>query len=186
MQRGSSASMLYVLLVFALAAPTAAQDHVADAWEVLGPTHIGRPLNEVSKDISLTCDGGSVRQVCTTDAGAIVPFAGMPARNIQAVFDHARLSKVTLIVSDLQYPTLLQFLTDRFGDGEDRSYIARAGMAGEFIAGVYLWHRAGVNVVLEQYAGKIDRGALSYGSESAMVEVVRKVTSYPRGARRDL
>jgi len=43
-----------------------------------------------------------------------------------------------------------------------------------------------VSVVLEQYAGKIDRGALSYGSESAMVELVRKVTSYPRGARRDL
>ena len=98
----------------------------------------------------------------------------------------ARLSKVRVIFSDLQYPTLLRFLTDGFGDGEDHSYIARAGMAGEFIAGVYLWHHAGVSVVLEQYAGKIDRGALSYGSESAMAEVVRKMTSYPRGARRDL
>jgi len=43
-----------------------------------------------------------------------------------------------------------------------------------------------VVVVLEQYAGKIDRTVLSYGSESAMAEVVRKVTSYPRGVRRDL
>jgi len=43
-----------------------------------------------------------------------------------------------------------------------------------------------VVVVLEQYAGKIDRTRLSYGSESAMAGLVRKVTSYPRGVRRDL
>jgi hypothetical protein len=186
MQRWSSASMLCGLLVFTLSATTAAQDRVADAWEVLGPTYIGRPLDEVSNHISLICDGGTVRQVCATDASAMVSLGGVTARTIQAMFDHARLSKVTVIFSDLQYPTLLRFLTDRFGDGEDRSYVARAGMAGEFSAGVYVWRQAEVSVVLEQYAGKIDRAALSYGSESAMAEVVRKVTSYPRGARRDL
>jgi len=178
--------MLCVRLAFTLCAPSGAQDRLADAWEVLGPTHIGRPLDEVSKEISLTCDGGTVRQVCATDAKAMVPFGRVPARKIQALFDDARLSKVTVIFSDLHYPTLLRFLTDRFGNGEDRSYVARAGMAGEFSAGVYLWRQAGVSVVIEQYAGKIDRGALSYGSESAMAELVRKLTSYPRGARRDL
>jgi len=178
--------MLCVVLVLTLSVSSAGQDRAADAWEALGPTHIGHRFDEVSNDISLTCDGGTKRQVCATDASAMIPFGGVPARNIQAVFDDARLSKVTVIFSDLQYPTLLRFLTDRFGNGEDRSYVARAGMAGEFSAGVYLWRQAGLSVVIEQYAGKIDRAVLSYGSESAMAEVVRKATSYPRGARRDL
>jgi hypothetical protein len=178
--------MLCVLLVFTLSVSSAGQDRAADAWEALGPTRIGHRFDEVSNDIALTCDGGTKRQVCATDASAKIPFGGVPARSIQAVFDDARLSKVTVIFSDLQYPTLLRFLTDRFGNGEDRSYVARAGMAGEFSAGVYLWRQAGLSVVIEQYAGKIDRAVLSYGSESAMAEVVRKATSYPRGARRDL
>ena len=65
----------------------------------------------------------------------MIPFSGVLARNIQAVFDDAHLSKVTVIFSDLQYPTLLRFLTVRFGNGEDRSYVARAG-AGR---GVQRW-----------------------------------------------
>jgi len=178
--------MLCVLFVFTLSVSSAGQDRAADAWEALGPTHIGHRFDEITNDISLTCDGSTARQLCAMDASATILFGGVPARKIQAVFDDAHLSKVTVIFSDLQYPALLRFLTDRFGNGEDRSYVARAGMAGEFSAGVYLWRQAGVSVVIEQYAGKIDRGALSYGSESAMAELVRKLTSYPRGARRDL
>ena len=110
----------------------------------------------------------------------------MRARSVEAVFVDARLSKVTVSFSVAEYEALLSLLTDRFGAGEDRSYLARAGMAGEFAAGVYLWRKAGVVVVLEQYAGKIDRTTLTYGSEPAMAKAVRKATSYPRGARRDL
>ena len=186
MQQWSPAFVLCALLAFALPAASVVQDRAADAWEALGPTHLGHRFDEVSNDIALTCDGGTERKVCATDPSAMVTFGGMPVRNIQAVFDDAHLSKVTVSFSDVQYQTLLRFLTDRFGDGEDHSYLARAGMAGEFSAGVYLWHHAGASIVLEQYAGRIDRTALSYGTESAMAQVVRKVTSYPRGARRDL
>jgi hypothetical protein len=179
-------SMLSALLLFTLSTSSASQDRVADAWEVLGPSRIGAAFDEIENGTALTCNGDAAQRVCASAPAPPVDFGGVRARNIEAVFVDARLSKVTVSFSVAEYEALLSLLTDRFGAGEDRSYLARAGMAGEFAAGVYLWRKAGVIVVLEQYAGKIDRTTLTYGSEPAMAKAVRKATSYPRGARRDL
>jgi hypothetical protein len=185
MWRWSPTPVRYALLVFALSA-SADQDHAADAWDALGPAQIGGAFHQVAGNAALICNDDGTRQVCASSRVAPVTFSGVRARNLEAVFVDARLSKVTISFRVAEYEALLSVLTDRFGAGEDRSYLARAGMAGEFAAGVYLWRKTSVIVVLEQYAGKIDRTTLSYGSESTMAEVVRKVTSYPRGARRDL
>ena len=56
----------------------------------------------------------------------------------------------------------------------------------EFEAGVHLWAHDGMSLVLEQFAGKIDRSVLAYGTAAAMADLVRSKTSYPRGVRRDL
>jgi len=178
--------MLFVLFVFTLSAFSADQHRAADAWEALGPMRIGGAFDQIASNAALTCNDDAAQRVCASVPAAPVTFGGVRARNIEAVFVDARLSKVTISFSVAEYEALLSLLTDRFGDGEDRSYLARAGMAGEFTAGVYLWRMAGAIVVLEQYAGKIDRTMLTYGSEPAMAKAVRKVTSYPRGARRDL
>jgi hypothetical protein len=186
MRRWSPASILCALLVFTLSAPGTAQDRAADAWEALGPAQIGGALDRIASNAKLICNDDGTRQVCATTPNVAPTFGGVPARNIEAVFVETRLAKVTVSFNVAEYEALLSLLTDRFGIGDDRSYLARAGMAGEFAAGVYLWRKAGVTVVLEQYAGKIDRTTLSYGSEAALAGLVRKVTSYPRGARRDL
>jgi hypothetical protein len=73
------------------------------------------------------------------------------------------------------------------GASDDRSFRARGGMAAaEFEAGVHLWKQDGVSTVLEQFAGKIDRSVLTYGSADALADLVRSKTAYPRGAHRDL
>ena len=182
MRRWLPAAALCALLVFGPSLCGAA----ADVWEALGPMRIGGGFDQITSNTALTCNDDAAQRICVSAPATLVAFGGVRARTIEAVFVDARLSKVTASFNVAEYEALLDLLTDRFGAGEDRSYLARAGMAGEFTAGVYLWHHAGVSIVLEQYAGKIDRTTLSYGSESAMAKVVRKLTSYPRGARRDL
>jgi hypothetical protein len=186
MRRWLPAPLLCALFVFTPSISRADQNRVGDAWETLGPTQIGGAFDQIANNAALTCNDDAAQQVCASVPAAPVTFGGVRSRNIEAVFVDGRLSKVTVSFSVAEYEALLSLLTDRFGAGEDRSYLARAGMAGEFTAGVYLWRTAGVILVLEQYAGKIDRTTLTYGSEPAMAKAVRKATSYPRGARRDL
>jgi hypothetical protein len=59
-------------------------------------------------------------------------------------------------------------------------------MAGDFEAGVQLWSSGDVALVLEQYAGKIDRAALTYGDAEAMAPLLARKRAYPPGAWRDL
>ena len=174
------------LLASALLGFTAGQACGADAWDALGPARIGATFGEVSRELALSCSGEAARRACAPTSRAPVEFAGLPVGRIEAVFEDAKLVKVTVVLPDQQYQSLLRGLTTRYGEGEDRSFIARAGMAGEFVAGVFLWREGGVSLVLEQYAGKIDRSSLNYGSEPAMAELIRSKTAYPRGARRDL
>jgi hypothetical protein len=102
-------------------------------------------------------------------------------------FTQEQLVRAAVTLSDRYYAALLSFLGTQFGASNDRTFRARGGMgAVEFEAGVHLWKHDGVSLVLEQFAGKIDRSALTYGNAAAMADLVRSQTSYPRGARRDL
>ena len=157
----------------------------ADLWGVLDPARIGASKAEISEQLPLKCEPASTVQRCVP-ARTLTTFAGLRVDTIELVFEDARLTKVVVMLSDRDYEALLGQLADRFGPGEDRSFRARAGMSGELMAGVYLWRIDAVRLVLEQFAGKIDRSSLVYGTDAALADLVREKTSYPPGTRRDL
>jgi hypothetical protein len=166
-----------------LAWPAAA----ADLWDQLGPARIGAGRAEIAGEISVTCSAAGDGQVCTASTGTGLTFAGLPVRAMELRFAEERLVRVAVRFSEQHYRALLAFLGTQFGASDDRSFRARGGMAmAEFEAGVHVWEHDGVSLVLEQFAGKIDRSVLAYGSAAEMADLVRSKTSYPRGARRDL
>lgn len=153
------------------------------AWEALGPSAIGRDRAAVGAAVALACDQGEPLQRCTAP---LTELAGVPVRGLEAGFRDGRLAWVTVRLDPDRYAAALEAVRARLGEPEDRSFRARAGMAGDFEAGVQLWNAGDVAVVLEQYAGKIDRGALRYGDARAMAELVARKRAYPPGAWRDL
>jgi hypothetical protein len=135
----------------------------------------------------MQCSPSGTQQVCAIAAGESETFAGISVRSMELHFVQEQLVWVSVTLGERHYAALLSFLSARFGASDDRTFRARGGMAAaEFEAGVHLWHPHGVSLVLEQFAGKIDRSRLTYGSQQAMADLVRGKTSYPRGARRDL
>ena len=158
----------------------------ADAWNALGPARIGANFDEISRRSSLKCEAQGPRKLCALSSPGGLLFGGVPVARIDVVFQESALEQVRVSLATLRYDALHRVLTGQYGAGEDRSFQAIAGMAGEFEAGVFVWHVGTAAVVLQQYAGKIDRCMLTYGSESSMADLVRKVRAYPRGARRDL
>jgi hypothetical protein len=174
---------LLALLLWLPAWPACA----ADLWDQLGPAKIGAARAEIAAPMTCGPAGDGHGQVCTASPGTGVTFAGLPVRAVELRFAEERLVRVAVKLSEQHYRALLTFLGTQFGASDDRSFRARGGMAmAEFEAGVHLWEHAGVSLVLEQFAGKIDRSVLTYGSAAAMADLVRSKTSYPRGARRDL
>ncbi len=157
----------------------------ADAWHALGPERIGARFEDISRAVPLQCRDEGATRVCTVTLSPAV-FDEVPAMRIEAVFDAGHLHQVRVLLDIEHYEPVLRSHAARYGTGEDRSFQAIAGMGGEFTAGVTVWREAAVNLVLEQYAGKIDRSLLTYGSAQAMDKLLRKTGSYPRGARRDL
>jgi hypothetical protein len=184
--KGECVKVIGAFLLSVLLASGAGRAHSADAWDALGPGRIGARFDEIAQGASLACDAQTGHRVCTASSPIPIVFAGLPVQRIEAVFDDSRLERVRVTLGLRRYKELLQILTARFGEGEDHSFLAIAGMGGEFAAGVHVWRTGASSLVLEQYAGKIDRSALTYGSESSMADLVRKVSLYPRGARRDL
>jgi hypothetical protein len=170
------------ILLAALTWPAWAEE----LWVRLGPGRIGVTRAEIGRQLPLACSAAETGDLCSPSVGATDTFAGLPVHRIELRFAQDRLARATVRLSDRDYGALLDFLRVRFGESDDRSFRARGGMAAEFEAGVHLWQAAGVSLVLEQYAGKIDSSALTYGNEAAMADLVRAKTSYPRGSRRDL
>jgi len=153
-----------------------------DAWEALGPGAIGAGRAQLETRVALQCQSDA----CRPAAGAIDRFAGVPIERIDLAFDTERLARVTVRFDTQHYESVREAVRDRFGEGADHSYLARAGMAGEFAAGVFVWSGPDLALVLEQYAGKITRSQLVYGTPRALAALVRDKTATPRGARRDL
>ena len=153
-----------------------------DSWHALGPAAIGAGRAQLQAQLALQCQAES----CTPAAGAVDAFAGVPVERIDLAFDTDRLSRVTVRFAAQHYEQMLYALRERFGEGADHSYQARAGMAGEFTAGVFVWLRRDLALVLEQFAGRITRSQLVYGTPQALAALVQDRTATPRGARRDL
>jgi hypothetical protein len=156
----------------------------ADAWDALGPSRIGEPEERIVAAVGLQCREEAALRVCAADGAN---FAGVPVTAIEARFRAGTLASVHVLLAEAQYAALLGALRARLGEPEDRSYRARAGMAGEFDAGVKLWTQdhAGA-VVLEQFAGRITRSGLTFGDAASMASMLTEKRSYPPGALRDL
>jgi hypothetical protein len=174
------------LMAATLIASAPGQASAADTWEGVGPARIGSDFEEISRHVALKCDAHDARKVCTVSAPGAILFDGLPVARIEAVFQESVLERVNISLATIQYEAMHRVLNAHFGPGEDRSFLAIAGMAAEFVAGVFVWRAGTTSLVLEQYAGKIDRSALSYGTDMSMDDLVRKAHAYPRGARRDL
>lgn len=166
-------------LAFAMAGVVASAQ---DAWDALGPRAIGASREQLEATLPLQCQA----QVCRPAGDAMQRFAGAPVEGIELAFGADRLARVTVRFGTQHYERVLGAVRQHFGEGADHSYQARAGMAGEFAAGVFVWSRPELALVLEQYAGKITRSQLVYGTPQALAELVRDKTATPRGARRDL
>lgn len=173
-----SASVLLLACLARAGTLHAGEEH----WDALGPQRIGAAHAEISAARPMQCEGEQLR-TCALRAGT---FARVPVSAVQAQFRDGRLERVTVRLEEGDYPALLARLRERLGEPEDRSFRARAGMAGEFDAGVKLWTQGDVTLVLEQFAGKIDRSALTFGTAEAMRELVAAKRAYPPGAARDL
>jgi hypothetical protein len=174
---------MYILCALLAVVPRAVC--AADAFDWLGPQRIGASLHEISLHVALACDGASGRQSCTAPSAGEL-FDAVPVQRIEATFQDARFEQARMMFATTRYYTLLHALHERYGPGEDRSFVAIAGMAAEFPAGLFIWRVGAVSLVLEQYAGKIDRASLTYGTQASMARLMQKVRAYPRGARRDL
>jgi hypothetical protein len=158
-----------------------------DLWDQLGPAKIGASRAEIAGEMAMTCSPAAGAQVCAASVQPGRTFAGLPVQAVDLSFAEERLVRVALRLNERYYRALLAFLGEQFGVSDNRTFRARGGMAmAEFEAGVHLWEHDGVSLVLEQFAGKIERSMLTYGTAAMMAELVRSKTSYPRGARRDL
>jgi hypothetical protein len=157
----------------------------ADAWQALGPNRIGTLFKDVSGEVSLRCRDNVAARICSVSSKPAT-FDGVPVQRIEAVFESGRLQQVRVTLGTEHYEAVLRSFSARYGPGDDRSFQAIAGMGGDFTAGVTVGRAEAVSLVLEQYAGKIDRSLLTYGAVPMMDELLRKTRSYARGARRDL
>ena len=125
--------------------------------------------------------------VCLLPSPAGEALPGIPASRAELRFADGVLQRVDIVFDEARYATAIAALQARFGPGEDRHYRARAGMgAAELVAGVMLWRGADLVIVAEQFAGKINRSRLRYGTPRAMHETLEEITARPVGARRDL
>jgi hypothetical protein len=122
-------------------------------------------------------------RVCSLAGGR---FMDVPVLGVEATLRAERLVRVVMRLEHVYYPALRTRLRSRLGVPEDRSFRARAGMAGEFEAKVELWESADFAAILEEYAGKIDRGSLTFGDREAMQAALAACRAYPPGALRDL
>jgi hypothetical protein len=153
-----------------------------DSWDAIGPGRIGSAVEELAGLLPKQCrDPATLR--CQLPGGT---FAAVPVSGLEAVFQDARLAQVVVRFDTQHYPQLLAALRERWGEPEDRSFRTRAGMAGVFEAGVKLWPDRKVPAVLEEYAGKIDRGSLTFGEPGTMAPLIAAKRARPAGASSDL
>lgn len=177
MRCAAAGCLLALALAWSAAAPA------QERWEELGPRRVGTPAEQLEALQGARCTGDGPQRTCLLAGGV---FLGVPVRGVEALLRDGSLAQVVVRFDSTHYAALLEALRARLGEPEDRSYRARAGMAGEFEAGVGLWEQGTAGVILEEYAGKIDRGALTFGDAQAMRAALARERAFPPGARRDL
>jgi hypothetical protein len=161
----------------------------ADGWELFGPGQLGAGRAQIAAQIELECapaQDAPGATSCRPVPGALPRFAGVPLERVELVFRDDRLEKVAGRVQESHFAALEGFVVQRSGAGQDCSIRFRAGMGAELLNRILLWRSRSYALVIEQFRGKIDQSAFTYGTADAMAALVREKTAYPPGARRDL
>jgi len=88
-------------------------------------------------------------------------FAGAPV--VGAILDirEGRVAVAAVFFDEQGFPDVEQRLAAGFGPGEDYSEELRAGMGATFTNVVKAWRREGTVWFAEQFAGRINRSAVS-------------------------
>jgi hypothetical protein len=125
-------------------------------------------------------------RLCEPIPGALDRLAGVPVTSVSARFESARLQRVTVLFNETSFAKLAPQLKSRFGAAKDWTVSIHAGMNASFKNQILLWEGERWTAVLQQYDGKINRSSLTYGTPSAMAELVQRIKATPPGASRDL
>lgn len=176
---GPAARAAGLLIAALLAGPPA--NAGADSPAPFALERIGTPRSALSGASPAEC-----ADVCVlaSPSGEVLP--GVTVFRADLRFAGGALDQVEVVFDEARYEAAIAELQKRFGPGEDRHYRARAGMgAAELIAGVMVWRRDDLVIVAEQFAGKIDRSRLRFGTPRAMREMLDDIAARPVGARRD-
>jgi hypothetical protein len=177
---------LAVLLLCALA-PLACAD--SDVFDGLGPGLVGAELTAVLEGAELACHGDpketSIRR-CKPLPGVLEHFGNVRVASVEALFEDARLARITIYLPETRFADLKRVLVARLGEATDWSIVLRAGMAGTFDDEILLWEHDDLVVIAQQFDQKIDRSSLVYGSAQAMAPLLKQIKSTPPGSTRDL
>jgi len=140
-------------LVLAIARPC-----VAAELELPAP---GTARPEVADLEAFSCETEPRVSRCRLKPGLGRTFAGVP---VDAAILDIREGKVTVAAvffDESSFDDVAARLSNDFGPGEDHSEALRGGMGGTFTNQVKAWRRDGAVWFAEQYAGRINRSAVS-------------------------
>jgi hypothetical protein len=107
------------------------------------------------------CETGPRVTLCRLEPGAARTFAGVAIDGATLEFRDGRVAVATVDFGESGFEAVTGRLAAAFGPGEDHGERLRGGMGGTFTNAVTAWRRDGAIWLAEQFAGRIDRSAVS-------------------------
>jgi hypothetical protein len=140
-------------LVLALARPCTATE-----LELPVP---GTARPEVAGLESFVCETEPRVSRCRLKPGLARTFVGVPVEGAILDIREGKVAVSAVFFDESSFADVAVRLAADFGPGEDHSEALRAGMGGTFTNVVKAWRRDGSVWFAEQYAGRINRSAVS-------------------------
>jgi hypothetical protein len=140
-------------LALTIARPCAAAD-----LELPAP---GTARPEVAGLDAFTCETEPRASRCRLKPGLARTFAAVPVEGAILDVREGKVAVAAVFFDESRFEDVVVRLANDFGPGEDHSEALRAGMGGTFTNVVKAWRRDGSVWFAEQYAGRINRSAVS-------------------------
>lgn len=142
-----------VVLAFALSIECAAAELALPAPGTARP--------EVAGLDDFTCEMEPRVSRCRLRSGLARTFAGVPVESALLDIRESQVVVAAVFFDETGFVAVIERLTADFGTAEDHSEQLRAGMGGNFTNVVKAWRRDGTVWFAEQFAGRINRSAVS-------------------------
>lgn len=121
----------------------------------------GTPRPEVAGLDDYACEVEPRVMRCRLKAGLSKTFAGLPVDAAVLDVREGRVMVSAVFFDEAGFAAVTERLAADFGAGEDHSEELRAGMGATFTNVVKAWRRDGAVWFAEQFAGRINRSAVS-------------------------